>query len=59
MSSSTYKRLHEEVEKRRDSNERQAMAEICDLYEGKLPERYDKYFPKNSPKHVVNLIRLG
>lgn len=59
MSSSTYKRLHEEIEKRRDNAERQSMAEICELYEGKLPERYDKYFPKNSPRHIVNLIRLG
>ena len=59
MSSSTYKRLHDEVEKRTNSAERTAMAEICELYEGKLPERYDKYFPQNSPKHIVNLIRLG
>ncbi len=59
MSSTTYKRLHEEVEKRTNTAERNSMVEICELYEGKLPGRYDKFFPKNSPRHIVNLIRLG
>jgi len=59
MSSETFKVLSEEIERRDDKESRESLAEMCRLYEGHLPERYDKYFPKNSPKHIVNLIRLG
>jgi len=32
---------------------------MADLYEGKLPPQYDKFFPSGEPKQVVNLVKLA
>lgn len=35
------------------------MDEMASVYEGQLPSKYDRYFPGNEERHIVNLIRLA
>lgn len=32
---------------------------LTGIYEGRLPPEYDRFFPKNSPKQIVNMTRLA
>ena len=59
MSKHLYQLLSQEADMRSSIEDVQGYAEIADLYEGKLPSRFDKYFPKSEPNHVVNMIRLA
>ncbi len=35
------------------------MDEMASVYEGHLPSKYDRYFPGNESRHIVNMIRLA
>lgn len=35
------------------------MSELARVYDGELPMKYTEYFPVNTPKHIVNYIRLA
>ena len=59
MSLEAYNRLASLVTQRDWSEGQAEIDEIADLYEGKLPERFSKYFPKSEPKHIINLVRLA
>src|SRR3990167_3291437 len=59
MSSEIFKLLEDEVRVREDSVLLSEMNLMADIYEGKLPSEYDQFFPKNTPKQIVNLIRLA
>ncbi|KKL23971.1 hypothetical protein LCGC14_2420020, partial [marine sediment metagenome] len=59
MSKRIYETLAAEVRRREDSewiNEANLMA---NLYHGKLPQEYLKFFPKKAPTHIVQVIRLA
>jgi hypothetical protein len=52
--------LAEEAIRQRQWNEGIATLNVmADLYEGKLPSEYNKYFPNEEPKQVVNLVKLA
>lgn len=59
MSKLAYAKLDSLVTQREWTEGRAEMDEIADLYEGNLPARFDKYFPKSEPKHIINLVRLA
>jgi hypothetical protein len=35
------------------------MNEMADIYEGVLPARYEQFFPKSVPKHLVQIVPLA
>ena len=46
--------------RRRDWAAGQAdMNEMADIYEGKLPARYEQFFPKSVPKQLVQIVPLA
>ena len=57
--SETFKILDAEVHHRDWAEGQQAITRLAGVYEGELPSEYNKYFPKESPKHIVNMIRLA
>jgi hypothetical protein len=59
MSSQLYSLLHQQVELRDWTTEREELEEMVRLYEGELPERYRRFFPKNTPEHLVQVIPLA
>ena len=59
MTDSVYDILDGEVMKREDGKIIAEMDMLAGIYEGKLPPAFDKFFPKSSPKQVVNLVRLA
>jgi hypothetical protein len=59
MSSELYKLLDDAVSQREWETERKDLEEMCSLYEGELPARYRKFFPKNSPEMLVQVISLA
>jgi hypothetical protein len=59
MSAILYKTLEDQVRQRDWTGERQLMDEMADIYEGKLPKSYEKFFPKNTPKHLVQVVPLA
>lgn len=59
MTDSLYDTLDSEVRKREDQGVLAEQNMMTGIYEGKLPDAYDKYFPKSAPKSVVNLVRLA
>jgi hypothetical protein len=59
MSLEAYKQLADEILLRKDHALSDEMARMAKVYEGELPPEYDKFFPTDSPKQVVNLIRLA
>ena len=59
MSESVFDILDGEVFKREDQVVIQEMDMLAGIYEGKLPSAFDKFFPKSTPKQVVNLVRLA
>jgi hypothetical protein len=54
-----YELLDNEVRLRDWSEGQSAMDEMADLYEGRLPRQYEKFFPKDTPKHLVQLVNLA
>jgi hypothetical protein len=59
MSKQLYELLSGTIEERAATEDRAQISEIANLYEGKLPDQYLKYFPQNEPHHVVNMVRLA
>ena len=59
--SELYNTLKETADARRQkiSAELSDMDKLANIYEGKIPGEYEKYFPEGTPKHIVNYIRLG
>jgi len=57
--------LYNELRKVADSRRKslsssfEEMEKLAALYEGTIPSEYEKYFPRGTPKHIVNYIRLG
>jgi hypothetical protein len=49
----------DEIMLREDANAIARMDELAALYEGTIPAKYAEYFPKNTPQHKVNLVRLA
>lgn len=56
-----YRKLQDEATLRKSamSGELADMTALAALYHGELPDEYQMYFPKGTPKHVVNYIRLA
>lgn len=57
--SELYSILKSELTSRSKVEELAGFGVLADLYEGKLPESYKRFFPKNEPTHVVNMVRLA
>jgi len=57
LSREIYKQLFDEAQTRRDNQLIQQQDMIANLYKGELPQEYEKYFPKNAPRTVVQLIK--
>jgi len=54
-----FRTLKSELELRKPVEDLTEFSVLAELYEGKLPEQYQKYFPKDEPTHVVNMVRLA
>lgn len=59
MADTLYDVYDAEIENRRHLHDRETLDKLADIYEGKLPEEYARYFPKNTPTQKVNLVRLA
>ena len=59
MPSLLYKTLDDQVQLRDWTKKQEEMDEMAALYEGELPARYEKFFPKSVPKHLVQVIPLA
>jgi hypothetical protein len=59
MTTKVYDVLDAAVRQREWTKEREELEEMVRLYEGELPDRYRKFFPKNSPEHLVQVIPLA
>ena len=57
MSKEIYDDLMNEARRRSNETQVTAMQQMADLYRGKLPSEYEKYFPSNAPKHIVQLVK--
>ena len=59
LSDSPFNMLSQEVERRAWKKGQALLNIMADLFEGKLPEEFDKFFPSGEPKQIVNLVRLA
>ena len=59
MSKLIYDRLNDAITQRDWHVEQADMDIMSDIYEGNLPVEYERYFPKNTPKHLVQVIPLA
>jgi hypothetical protein len=59
MASELFNLLSQQVELREWTREKDEMQEMLDLYEGQLPARFKKFFPKETPEHLVQVIPLA
>jgi hypothetical protein len=59
MSTKVFKLLDDTVKARSWVEGQNAMSEMCDIYEGELPGRFAQFFPKATPKHLVQVIPLA
>jgi hypothetical protein len=59
MTSALYDVLDAAVQQREWTKEREELEEMVRLYEGELPARYQKFFPKGTPEHLVQVIPLA
>lgn len=59
MSKQLYALLNDSVKNRDWLDGQKAMTEMAKIYEGELPQRYEKFFPKNNPKQMVQVIPLA
>ena len=57
MSKEIYDDLTREASRRSNEEHVKAMQQMADLYRGKLPPEYEKYFPSNAPRHIVQLVK--
>jgi hypothetical protein len=51
--------LHSEVIARDWHEGQQDMEEMAKIYEGELPARFEQFFPKSVPKHLVQVVPLA
>lgn len=59
MSTEVYSMLNDEVMARDWATGQQEMDEMAKIYEGELPARFEQFFPKSVPKHLVQVIPLA
>ena len=59
MSKQLFKQLEDEIRLRDWTEGQNEIDELTSVYEGKLPARFEKYFPDSSPKHIINMTRLA
>lgn len=62
MADTTFKLLHDEIrfrETEQDQRSRERYRRMANMYRGEIPPEYERYFPRNRPKHLVNMIRLA
>lgn len=59
MSKQLFNILQNEVTARDWKQGQQEMSEMADIYEGELPARFEQFFPKSVPKHLVQVIPLA
>ena len=57
MSKILYDQLDAEVKTRQWTEGQAEMDMLAEIYEGKLPESLKDFFPKNQPRHLVNMIK--
>lgn len=57
MSKEIYAMLHAEAQVRRDNQLIEQQNMMSALYTGKLPREYEKYFPENAPRTIVQLVK--
>lgn len=59
MSKQLFNLLQSEVTARDWTQGQQEMSEMADIYEGILPQRFEQFFPKSVPKHLVQVVPLA
>lgn len=57
MSMAVYESLRDEALTRKNNEMVSQMTLMARLYNGHLPEEYEKYFPRNAPRTIVQLIK--
>ena len=57
MSLEMYRQISGEADKRRNDQMIQKMNLLANIYGGKLPQEYMKYFPKEAPMQIINVIK--
>jgi len=57
MSSEVYDRLSQEAETRRNNQLKSSQDMIANLYKGQFPAEFEKYFPRNAPRVMVQAIK--
>lgn len=59
MSREVYGMLESEISARDWSAGQSDMEEMAKIYEGELPARFEQFFPKSVPKHLVQVVPLA
>ena len=59
VSTDLFKDLSKVADNRHSVEKIESLDVIPSLYEGNLPPEFDKYFPKNETRHVINMTRLA
>ena len=59
MSKELYSLLNQAVVDRKEIFNTGEIAELAEIYEGEIPAEFHQYFPRSSPIHNVNTIRLA
>lgn len=59
MSKEVFGLLESEVASRDWHEGQQDMEEMAKIYEGELPPRFEQFFPKSVPKHLVQVVPLA
>lgn len=59
MSKEAFKVLDAEVQRRQWDKSKSVIDLMAALYEGNLPDQYQKYFPKGDPATLINMIKLA
>lgn len=62
MANKTFDVLSDEIRYRDNPEDQRSRANymrMANIYRGQLPPEYERYFPRNRPQHIVNMIRLA
>lgn len=59
MSKALFDLLNDQIQARQWTEAQNQLDEMARLYEGELPSRYRRFFPKNTPEHLVQVIPLA
>lgn len=59
MSTELYSLLNDEVVARNWDADKNDIEEMVNLYEGEIPDRFRRFFPKANPEHLVQVIPLA